>query len=252
VNRATRGYVEVLASHLGKHTMAQQEHCRSEAVAPPRQQVLSAWAWIWSLVVALGVGISILAWGPATTLVTVGVLGGLAFMVQALLQSELPTPAPDWELRTCRALFSAAAVVSFVVLCQGVPEVALPLLALGGVTHPRVVRLVRGQRSAAPERTDLAASAPPDETVHPLPGTTQAERLTDEELCLAWRRSFLGLERARTTVARRDVVRLRQAYLDELARRHPSGIQAWFDSGARAAGGPDRYLRNQSPHHPSP
>jgi hypothetical protein len=99
---------------------------------------------------------------------------------------------------------------------------------------------------------DLPVSAPADETIHPLPGPTQAGRLTDEELCLAWRRSFLGLERARTRVALQDVVRLRQAYLDELARRYPSGMKAWFDSGARAAGGPDRYLHTRSPHHPSP
>jgi hypothetical protein len=232
--------------------MAQQEHCRPDAVAPPRPQVLTAWAWVWCLVAAVGVGVSMLAWGPVTTLVTVAVLAGLTFMMQALLQAETPAPKPDWQLRTCRALFSAAAVVSFVVLCQGVPEIALPLLVLAVVTHPRVLRLVRGRRTTAPERLDLPISAPPDETVHPLPGPSQAGRLTDEELCLAWRRSFLGLERARTTVALQDVVRLRQAYLDELARRHPSGMQAWFDSGARAAGGPDRYLHPRSPHPPTP
>ena len=232
--------------------MAQQEHCRPDAVAPARPHVLTAWAWVWSLVNAVGVGVSILAWGPATTLVTVTVIAGLAFMMQALLQSETPAPRPDWELRTCRALFSAAAVVSFVVLCQGVPEIALPLLVVAIVSHPRVLRLARGPRAVSPERIDLPVSAPPDETVNPLPGPTQAGRLTDDELCLAWRRSFLGLERARTTIALQDVVRLRQAYLDELARRHPSGVQAWFDSGARAAGGPDRYLHPRSPHPPTP
>jgi hypothetical protein len=193
---------------------------------------------------------SMLAWGPATTLVTVMVLAGLAFMMQTLLQGERPARTADWDLRTCRALFAAAAVVSFVVLCQGVPEVALPLLVLAVATHPRALRLARGRRTAALELLDLAVSAPAYETVHPLPTCAEAGRLTDEELCLAWRRSFLGLERAHTTVALQDVVRLRQAYLDELTRRHPSGVRAWFDSGARAAGGPDRYL-HRSPHPPS-
>jgi hypothetical protein len=231
--------------------MTQQEHCRPDAIAPPPPHVLTAWDWVWCPVVAVGTGVSMLAWGPVTTLVTVMVLAGLAFMMQALLQSERPLARRDWDLRTWRALFAAAAVVSFVVLCQGVPEVALPLLALAVVTHPRILRLARGRRAPAPEPIDLLVSAPPSETVHPLPGPTQAGRLTDEELCLAWRRSFLGLERARTTIALQDVVRLRQAYLDELARRHPTGMQAWFDSGARAAGGPDRYL-HRSPHPPSP
>jgi hypothetical protein len=213
--------------------------------------VLTAWAWVWSLVVAVGTGVSMLGWGPVTTLVTVMVLAGLAFMMQTLLQSEAPVRTADWDLRTCRALFAAAAVVSFVVLCQGVPEVALPLLVLGVATHPRVLRLARGRRTATLELLDLAVSAPEYETVHPLPTSAEAGRLTDDELCLAWRRSFLGLERARTTIALQDVVRLRQAYLDELARRHPTGMQAWFDSGARAAGGPDRYL-HRSAHPPSP
>jgi hypothetical protein len=231
--------------------MAQQEHCRPDAVALPPQHVVTVWAWVWSLVAAIGVGFAILAWGPATTVVTVMVLGGLALIWQALVRSDTPVSRPDWALRTCRALFSAAAVVTFVVLCQGVPEIALPLLAVAVVTHPGVLRLVRGRHTAAPERIDLPVAAPPVETVHPLPGPAQASRLSDEELCLAWRRSFLGLERARTTVALQDVVRLRQAYLDELARRYPAGVQAWFDSGARAAGGPDRYLHHRSPHPPT-
>jgi hypothetical protein len=232
--------------------MAQQEHVRPDTVAPPRPLVLTAWASAWSLIAALGVGIAILAWGPTTTLVTASVITGLGFLMQALMQPERPVGQVDWELRTCRALFSAAAVVSFVVLCQGVPELALPLLAIAVVTHPRVLQLARGPRRAGIDGTDVLVTPPAHETVHPLPGPTEAARLTDEELCLAWRRSFRCLERARTTIAVQDVVRLRQVYLDELARRHPSGIQAWFSSGARAAGGPDRYLHDRSPHRPDP
>lgn len=232
--------------------MAQQEHVRPDTVAPPRPLVLTAWASAWSLIAALGVGFAILAWGPTTTLVTASVITGLGFLMQALMQAERAADKADWELRTCRALFSAAAVVSFIVLCQCVPEVALPLLAVAVVTHPGVLRLARGPRSAALEGTDVLVSAPADEMVHPLPGPTEAARLTDEELCLAWRRSFRCLERARTTIAAQDVVRLRQVYLDELARRHPSGVRAWFSSGARAAGGPDRYLHDRSPQGPDP
>jgi hypothetical protein len=232
--------------------MAQQEHCRPDTVAPPRPLVLTAWASTWSLIAALGVGLAILAWGPRTTMVTLAVLGGLGFMMQTMAQTDRPVVRVDWELRTCRALFSAASVVAFVVLCQGVPEVAVPLLAVAVLTHPRVLRLMWGPRGAGLPASDPLGSAPADESVQPLPGLTEAARLTDEELCLAWRRSFLGLERARTTMAVQDIVRLRQVYLDELARRHPSGIRAWLSSGARAAGGPDRYLHQRSPHPPTP
>jgi hypothetical protein len=38
------------------------------------------------------------------------------------------------------------------------------------------------------------------------------------------------------------VVAQRQVYLDEMERRSPSGLRAWLESGARAAGGPERFL----------
>jgi hypothetical protein len=50
------------------------------------------------------------------------------------------------------------------------------------------------------------------------------------------------LQSARSFGDRCYVVALRQVYLDEMDRRSPTAFQAWLASGARAAGGPDRYL----------
>lgn len=74
----------------------------------------------------------------------------------------------------------------------------------------------------------------------------QLRTLSDLELCRAWRRSFLVLDAAASPVIRLAVVQLRQAYLDELGRRRPDALQAWFDAGGRAASGPDRFFLDAS------
>ncbi|MEV0074730.1 hypothetical protein [Amycolatopsis sp. NPDC050768] len=67
--------------------------------------------------------------------------------------------------------------------------------------------------------------------------------LSVEELCLAWRRSYVELEHVRDEESRYAVIAARQAYLDELERRDRQGFTRWLDSGARAAGDPSRFVR---------
>ena len=67
--------------------------------------------------------------------------------------------------------------------------------------------------------------------------------LTDSDLCMAWRSSYVALDRAMDPGAKLRAVEIRELLLDELGRRDGPGLEAWFRSGARAAGGPDRYLR---------
>lgn len=66
--------------------------------------------------------------------------------------------------------------------------------------------------------------------------------LTDAELCRAWRHSFTLLRGAGTAGERSRLAALRQDYLDELERRNPEALQAWFASGARAASGLERFV----------
>ena len=70
--------------------------------------------------------------------------------------------------------------------------------------------------------------------------------LDDRELCRAWRRSYLVLDASVSPATRLAVVQLRQAYLDELGRRRPDALQAWFDAGGRAASGPDKFFLDAS------
>ncbi len=76
-----------------------------------------------------------------------------------------------------------------------------------------------------------------------LPVLPEPLDLTDDELCLAWRQSFRVLENSHSGPAYLEVVRLRQAYLDEMQNRFPGGFETWLASGARAAGNPLPFLR---------
>jgi hypothetical protein len=63
-----------------------------------------------------------------------------------------------------------------------------------------------------------------------------------QELVRDWRRSFVALEQATDPTTKVALVRVRQAFLDELERRNPTGLHEWLESGARAAGDPSRFL----------
>jgi hypothetical protein len=75
-----------------------------------------------------------------------------------------------------------------------------------------------------------------------VPPPLVAADLATDELCVAWRRSYLELLRAVDEPTRQRVVVQRQEYLDELERRDSLGFARWLDSGARAGSDPRRFL----------
>ncbi|MEU8222001.1 hypothetical protein [Kribbella sp. NPDC048915] len=72
--------------------------------------------------------------------------------------------------------------------------------------------------------------------------------LSDEELCLAWRRSFSQLQRPMSADQRQAMIDVRRAYLDELERRHPESFASWLASNPRAAGNPARFFIHRADH----
>ena len=102
----------------------------------------------------------------------------------------------------------------------------------------------RARAEAAPAPTDQTPSATDDEAEPPSVVVTHdvVRQMSDAELCRAWRRSFVALHQARSLRVRALVVQTRQLLLDEVEARYPAGLQAWLGSGARAAGGPDRFI----------
>ena len=138
--------------------------------------------------------------------------------------------------------------------------VGLLVIVVLAITSPHLDLWRRVRGWMPPSRTTpygpAAAWPPPDPGTGPGPAPTPAapavedlSTLDDTALVLAWRRSFVQLEAARSELERLTVVARRQQLLDELERRCPEGVARWLPSGARAQGNPQPYLaeRRQPP-----
>ena len=87
-----------------------------------------------------------------------------------------------------------------------------------------------------------AASVAGDQAAQP---GRELRGIDDRTLCRGWRDSFALLNDARSMEDRLSVVQLRERYLDELDRRSPRGLAAWFASGPRASSNPLPFLTDQ-------
>ncbi len=132
-----------------------------------------------------------------------------------------------WSTRLTRAALLGAGTVALGILVT--LSAALTLLVLLGAVACSPWAVDRTWRRLGP--ASRPSTAPPTVT-----------QMSNAELCAAWRASYEDLQRTPTPAARARVVARRQAFLDELERRDSSGLAAWLESGARAAGGPDHFL----------
>jgi hypothetical protein len=69
--------------------------------------------------------------------------------------------------------------------------------------------------------------------------------LDDRQLCRLWRESFWDLRQPAPPATLLRLVALREACLEELENRDAPALRAWLDSGARASGGPEKYLAHR-------
>jgi hypothetical protein len=104
--------------------------------------------------------------------------------------------------------------------------------------------------TSRPARVSTYAESRPEPVLRMTPLPRDLSTLDDAALCLAWRRSFLMLEEARSGPDRVALVVQRQLYLDELQRRSPQGVAAWLASGARASSNPMPFLGDGGPGEP--
>lgn len=220
-------------------------------------------------------------WGVSATVVFVG-LGALAAAVVAssIWSGDFVQGATRKISLTTVAGAVLGPAVAGLIGAFGSAGLLIVLILVG--TTPALITFVRtkwfGGKSSEPEKPEAAPPTPPAEqqsTEQPQPrpetppaaeAQSEAEAqsgadpqsgadaespakaesdpgdLDDEALCLAWRRSFVELEAAPTADERLTVVARRQQYLDELHRRSPRGLEAWFASGARASGDPFPYI----------
>jgi hypothetical protein len=241
------------------------------------------WTRCWLIVGAVGVGLSFLAWSPAdvaTVFVTATLCVGVLLVLATTPADDGQLLVLAWARLFQRAMLAGGAVVAIGAVIAVLPYLALPLLGLAVVSSPWSADRIRtwrrrasagagpaGQVDAWPgqpgatETTTLRAVAPlPTTEDHGLGSAqwseptgcrldvdeTMVRQLSDRELCLEWRRSFVTLQAARSAGHLLRVVTQRQIYLDEMERRSPTALAAWLSSGARAAGGPERFLDGRS------
>lgn len=133
-------------------------------------------------------------------------------------------------------LFAFSAALAWATLAAYVATVAL-VSTWGNTPSGERPGTTTAPTKKAPSATDEEAEPTSIVFTH-----DQVRQMTDAELCHAWRRSFVTLQYTRGLHLRAQVVQTRQLLLDEVDARHPAGLQAWLVSGARAAGGPDRFI----------
>lgn len=229
--------------------------------------------WVWWAAAGLTAGCGLVALAVWSLSAVIGwwVAGGLAVMALEVCQTpdeELICWAPVIRRSLLWPTMGLAVPGLFMTL---EPAVALLVCTAGLVAAaeagwfgvrvrgelPVVVHRQRGGRwrtrdvvGASPEASLRAVSA----VVIPLPivdpveaALVVSDELTDSDLCMAWRSSYVALDRAVGLSQKLRAVEVREVILDELGHRDAPGLEAWFRSGARAAGWPDRYLRGAPP-----
>lgn len=211
------------------------------------------WLCWWGLLATLGLLLGL------ATVPTIGVVG--VFLTSAVVAGAGAVVSLTWgdddqpstlELvgpAVRGGLHGAVVGVTVVVTSVSLGTLVLPLLVLLVGSSPWAlrngVRLARGtqpRETAEQRRTPAPAPARAPQESEWAPAI---RALSDEELCRAWRASYLSLQEA-PSAAYLELVTLREAYLDDLERRNPLGMRAWLDSGARAAGNPAPYLARPS------
>ncbi|WP_167736752.1 hypothetical protein [Nocardioides sp. 1609] len=218
----------------------------------------TCWTWGWGAVAAVLGAVGLLVAGPVLpvalsllTLLTV-LAWNLGLTTDSRAASPHPWTAPRFRTQLADAAKVAVSVGALAAAASVTGLLVVPLCLLAALTSPwwcracrRRLDLVTGRTREPGEETIGRASdevATDDEVAgaRPHPGL---EALDDADLCRGWCLSFSVLKLARTTSERLEVALLREAYLDELERRHPEALRAWLDAGARPASDPAHHLR---------
>lgn len=203
-----------------------------------------AWATSAALSLAVGLVAAAIELGTPGLPYLLVVLSGLGWLMASTLQTAQRGIRSRWRWGLLSGLAGTAAIG--LLTAFGV----VGLVWIGGlaVSHRRVWRLMRGWWStSSPRNPD---SRPPDDLISCAtsdfsPGHGAAGDLSDvsvEGLCLAWRRSYVALDRARSAVFILALAEHRRLILEEIDRRDAQGLGRWLESNPRAAGNPLPYL----------
>jgi hypothetical protein len=220
-----------------------------------------AWRGAWGLVTAAGVGFSMLELSPAMTLVAVALMSActttVVLVVRAPREGATAPPGGARHHTVILGVWLGSGVVAAATFISASPPVALLLALLALFTAPSMLRRCAWGSLLHPARAEhpRGSAVPGASTQSKEPGVPACDEvarllagLSPGELCILWRSTFWELKKQHTADECLTLVTLRQSCLDEIDRRDPSGLQAWLESGARASGGPERFLH--PPHDP--
>ena len=212
------------------------------------------WRDGWLLIAAFAAGFGLLVWPWTGVALYLAVATAGAAM---MLVVRHPPPrgregssgtSYPWSAVARRSARIGLFVVGLVVTSATMPALVAGVVVLVVLTSPWTRRFVT--RTTPP--ADDVLHAPrlplprrPSEAIPPLPSSVVG--MTDDELCLAWRRSYVTVTQTGSTATKLAAVVLRAAYLDEIERRDPRAFHAWLASGARATGSPHCYLDEEPP-----
>jgi len=218
-----------------------------------RELVDSRYGRIWrtavGLLAVLGLAAAVVFVRPSANLV--GFL--VAFFVAGLIYLSVGIAREEPNAQLIRATPAWATLAGLVVLsicgyaaAVGPQTLLLIALVIGtspiALSHLRPVGRIKLTKAPA-EPQDTSVPDPPLPVVHDFAGVARTlGELSDEELCLAWRRSFVQLQNSPSPGQRSAMADVRRAYLDELERRQPAAFIAWIESGPRAAGDPAKFF----------
>lgn len=225
--------------------------------------------WVWAAVAGMVVGCGVVALMAWSVPMTIGWWAGGSFVTFTMLMCLGPEQTSiRWPVLLGKSLLwpSVALAAAGLVLALGWASALLVMAAgLAAVWEsgwlgwpppaesPLKSRRRLGRRRSHPGTAAGAAAealveAIGPQVIDPVEAVLAVtDELTDTDLCMAWRSSYVALDRAADLSAKLRAVEIRVVLLDELERRDAQGLEAWFRSGARAAGGPDRYLRGAPP-----
>lgn len=207
------------------------------------------WVWraLWGTVAAVAIAAAFIVWPLSVVLGLLFISAFVAAFATFLYYREPNRPLATRHVALRRSLAVGtrigACTVAVMSLASALPTLAWPLLALCLGTSPFVLRRVRGAVRSTRNSRRRRERAPVEEAVWWGMLAREVEGLADGELCRVWRDSYSALLEAGDAGTAAQVVRVRQAYLDELDRRHQRAMSAWLASGPRPATGPERFLQ---------
>lgn len=213
-------------------------------------------SWCLYLATATGIVCLIAQWGVAAALVC-AILGAVtgAAVASAVWSEEDDGWHAVRGIARC-GLAAGLLVPAAIGLMAAFGFAGVLIVLVLACTSPAIISRARGRwlpvkdrppEQAKPVRARRARPAVNEPLPEPVAEAAAEPApplavMDDAALCLAWRRSFVLLQAARTAAERLAVVEQRQQYLDELHRRSPGGFAAWLASGARASGNPLPYV----------